>query len=86
MNNSCHPLESLIEVLFICWIENATIAKRAQSIWQKIVEVNFWKTLPKSKQPGKGKPAQNISYDCLAKSVDDPAIHLKLPFLKKSLR
>ena len=61
------------------WIENVNVAKRAQIIWPKIVEVvKFWKGLPKTKQPVKGKPKQNIRFDCLARSVDDPAIPLKL--------
>lgn len=66
------------------WIENAIVAKRAQTIWPKIVEVvNFWKGLPKSKQPGRGKPGQNTSFDYLAKAVDDPTIPLKLRFFEE---
>ena len=63
------------------WIENASVAKRAQIIWPKIIEVvRFWKGLPKSKQPGKGKIGQNTSFDCLAKAVDDSTIPLKPRF------
>ena len=66
------------------WIENASVAKRAQIIWPKIIEVlRFWKVLPKSKQPGKGKIGQNTSFDCLAKAVDDPTIPLKLRFFEE---
>ena len=41
------------------WIENASVAKRAQIIWSKIIEVvRICKGLPKSKQPGKGNISQ----------------------------
>ena len=50
----------------------------------KIIEVvRFWKGLPKSKQPGKGKIGQNTSFNCLAKAVDDPTIPLKLRFFEE---
>ena len=48
------------------WVENQLVAKKAQSIWPKIVAVvDFWSTLPKSKQPGGGDPKANKSYHVL---------------------
>ena len=64
--------------------KNASVTKRAQIIWLKILEVvRLWKGLPKSKQPGKGKIGQSTSFDCLAKAVDDPTIPLKLRFFEE---
>ena len=78
------PTEYPLEFCAHQWIENASVAKRAQIIWPKIIEVlRFWKVLPKSKQPGKGKIGQNTSFDCLAKAVDDPTIPLKLRFFEE---
>ena len=35
------------------WVENDVVAKKALSIGLKLIEVlDFWKGLPKSKQPG----------------------------------
>ena len=46
------------------WIENELVARRAQKIWPKYFEIiEFWRALPKSKQPGKVKEGQNKSYD-----------------------
>ena len=37
-------------------IEIELVARRAQKIWSKYVEIiEFWRGLPKCKQPGKGK-------------------------------
>ena len=34
------------------WVDNNVVAKKALSIWPKVIEVlDFWKELPKSKQP-----------------------------------
>ena len=45
------------------WVENQLVAKKAQSIWPKIVAVvDFWPTLPKSKQPGRGVSKASKSY------------------------
>ena len=39
------------------WIEDEVVARRAQVVWPKLVEVlRYWQSLPKSKQPGQGKP------------------------------
>ena len=44
------------------WIENELVARRAQKIWPKYVEIiEFWRGMPKSKQPEKGKEGQNKS-------------------------
>ena len=44
--------------------------------------VKYWKTLPKSKQPGQGKPGQNTSFEHLAISIDDELIPVKLIFFE----
>ena len=45
------------------WVKNDVVAKNALSIWPKIIEVlDFWKGLPKSKQPGQRRPRENESY------------------------
>lgn len=60
------------------------VAKQTQIMWPKIlVVVKFLKGLTKSKQPGKGKPGQNIGFDCLARRVNDPSSPLKLQFFKE---
>ena len=52
------------------WIENEVVARRAQVVWPKLVEiVRYWQSLPKSKQPGQGKPGGNKSYGRLASKL-----------------
>ena len=52
-------------------------------IWPKIIEiVKYWKSLPKSKQPGYGKVGNNTSYDYLVTSINDSVIPLKIIFLE----
>ena len=47
----------------IPWVENQLAAQKAQSIWPNIVAVvDFWSTLPKSKQPGRGDLKATKSY------------------------
>ena len=71
---------------------------RAREIWPKIVEIiEFWKGLPKSKKPGKGKIVANTSYDhicsiqkVIAKTLNSflvlcQANKLAVPFLAESL-
>ena len=54
------------------WTENARVAERAENIWEKYLKIiDFWKTLPKSKQTGQGKPRTNKSYDTLLKKASD---------------
>ena len=36
--------------------------------------IDYWKELPKSKQPGSGKPGANVSYDRLCATLNDPLI------------
>ena len=61
------------------WIENELVARRAQKIWPKYVEIiEFWRGLPKSKQPGKGKEGQNKSYDRLIEHQKDVLVPLKV--------
>ena len=69
------------------WVENEIVARRAQVIWPKIVEVvKYWKTLPKSKQPGQGKPEINKSYQTLLKNYTDPMVLLRLTFFEEVSR
>ena len=59
-------------------MEKEPIAKKAREIWPKIVEiVKYWKSFPKSKQPGYGKIANNTSYDHLVTSIDLPLIPVR---------
>ena len=63
------------------------MARRAQVIWPKIVEVvKYWKTLPKSKQPGQGKPEKNKSYQTLLKNYTDPMVLPRLAFFEEVSR
>ena len=83
LTGACSPSDYPLKFCSHRWIENASVAKRAQSIWSKTVEViNFWKTLPKSKQPGRGKVGQITSYDFLTKHCNDSLIPLKLQFFE----
>ena len=60
------------------------MAKKAQSISPKVVIVlEGWMILPKSKQPGNGKPGQNTSYDHLRARTKEVLLPLKPKFLKK---
>ena len=68
------------------WVENEIVARRAQVIWPKIVEVKYWKTLPKSKQPGQGKPEKNKSYQTLLKNYTDPIVLLRIAFFEEISR
>ena len=55
------------------WVENQNVVKRAQKIWEKIIEiVNIWQGLPKSRQLGKGKQDANSSYEHLRLAIKDP--------------
>ena len=41
------------------WAENQSAARKAIEFWSKVViVVEYWKSLPKSKQPGRGNPGQ----------------------------
>ena len=43
-------------------------AERAENVWEEYLQIiDFWKTLPKSKQLGQGEPGANNSYDTLLK-------------------
>ena len=64
--------------------ENARVAERAENIWEKYLQIiDFWKTLPKSKQLGQGKPGSNKSYDTLLKKASDLLVPVKLKFFKE---
>ena len=69
------------------WVENQLVAKKAQSIWPKIVAVvNFWTTLPKSKQLGRGDPKANKSYQVLLSKCKDQLITVKFQFFEEILQ
>ena len=60
-------------------MENERVAKKARAMWDKIpVIVDYWKTLPKAKQPGQGKLGANTSYDHLCVTHTDVLIPVKL--------
>ena len=66
------------------WTENAKVAKKAQEVWQKMLQLlDFWKGLPKSKQPGQGKQGGNKSYETLLSHKNDPLILVKLRFFEE---
>ena len=51
---------------------------RVREIWPKTVEItDFWKGLPKSKKPGKGKIGANTNYDHLCSIQKDPQVQLQ---------
>ena len=54
------------------WVENEHVAKKDSSVWDKILVIaDYWKTLPKAKQPGQGKPGANTSYVHLCNTYRD---------------
>ena len=66
-------------------MENANVAKKVQKIWPKLVAVfEYWSTLLKSKQPGRGDPRQNESYQVLLKNISNPLLSLQLRFFEKT--
>ena len=66
------------------WMENEPVAKKIREISPKIVEnVKYWKLLPKNKHPVYGKAGNNISYDHLVASINDPIIPVKMIFCGK---
>ena len=66
------------------WVENDVVAKKALSIWPKMIKVlDFWKGLPKFKQPGRRKPGENKSYEFLLSQMNDPLVPVKPNFLVK---
>ena len=65
------------------WLENEQVIKRAREIFEKIKEIiDFWKQLPKSKQPGRGIPAANTIYEHPCSLYKDPLILVKLQFFE----
>ena len=44
--------------------------------------IRFWKDIPKSKQPGRGR-GENKSFDRLCSSIDDPLAAVKLQFFEE---
>ena len=58
------------------WIEDVAVADRLMEVWANIKQImNFWKKLPKSKQPS------NKGYDTLRTAVLDELVIAKLGFL-----
>ena len=63
------------------WVENDVFAKKARLVWPIIIEVvPHYHQLPKNKQPERGKPLANTSYDHLCKVVKDCLVLVKLLF------
>ena len=66
------------------WMENDVVAKKANVIWLKIIEVvSYWPQLTKNKQPGPGKPGANTSYGNLCKVVKDCLVPVECLFFKE---
>ena len=69
------------------WAENENVAKKAYNVLPKLLEVvDFWKSLPKSKQPGQGKAGANKSYDTLLLKRNDPLVPVKLRFFEETAK
>ena len=69
------------------WVENNVVAKKALSIWPKMIEVlDFWKGLPKSKQYGRGRPGENKSYEFLLSQMNDPLEPVKFRFCEETAK
>ena len=59
------------------WAKNEKVAVRAIALWENIwIVVNFWMTLPKSKQPSE----VNKSYICLKAAITDSLMLVKFKF------
>ena len=66
------------------WAENQSVARKAREVWSKVViMVEYWKSLPKSKQPGCGKPGQNTSFEHLSVRTKEVLVPLKLKFFEE---
>ncbi|XP_047133532.1 uncharacterized protein LOC124811633 [Hydra vulgaris] len=66
------------------WAENQSVAKKAIEVWSKVVlVVDYWKSLPKSKQPGCGKSGQNTSFKHLSSRTNKVLVPLKLKFFEE---
>ena len=66
------------------WAENHSVARKAREVWSKVViVVEYWKSLPKSKQPGHGKPGQNTSFEHLRARSKEVLVPLKLKFFEE---
>ena len=69
------------------WVENDVFAKKAPSVWLKIIEaLDFWKGLPKSKQPGRGRLGENKSYEFLLSQMNDPLVSWQSSFVSLKKR
>ena len=85
-NNITESNDKEFPMLFVSqrWMENEPVAKKIREISPKIVEnVKYWKLLPKSKHPVYGKAGNNISYDHLVASINDPIIPVKMIFCEE---
>ena len=60
------------------------MAEKVENVWEKYLQIaDFWKTLPKSKQPGQGKPGANKIYDTLLEKASDLLLLVKLELFKE---
>ena len=63
------------------WVEDERVARKARPVWNKIpVIIDYWKSLPKEKQPGKGKAGANTSFNHFCVAVRDNLAVVKLFF------
>ena len=74
MYNVCFKIKEVIP--FFCrWVEDKPVADRLIQIWPQIISIiNFWNSLPRSKQPS------SKSYLNLKKSCAAPVCPAKLKF------
>ena len=57
------------------------LQKEPEMCGQKLLLVEYWKGLARSKQPGQGKPGNNTNYDHLCLSHKDILVPPKIQFL-----
>ena len=68
----------------IHWAEDQSVARKAREVWSKVViVVEYWKSLPKSKQPRRDKPDQNTSFEHLSTRTKEVLVPLKLKFFEE---
>ena len=66
------------------WAENQSVARKAREVWSKVViVVEYWKSLPKIKQLGRGRPVQNTSFEHLSAQTKEVLVPLKSKFFEE---
>ena len=64
------------------WVENEQVVKEPGKFLKFFEIIDFWKQLPKSKQPGRGVPGTNTSYGHICSLCKDPLILVKFQFFE----